>query len=124
MWHATVGPIVQMELDHVALANPNKISGNLAAEGPERILNSIGQAAHVFFGLQIDYHSRGVVPGDRWWDARWGYQNGDFFAGDLLAGLVGTAQRKYYHTKRGGSREAKLCQLLSSGRALVTPTSL
>jgi hypothetical protein len=57
--------VVQVELDHVALADADERAGDAAAVGPEGVFDAVGQAAHDLEHLQVDDDARRILAVDR-----------------------------------------------------------
>ena len=52
--HLVVGVVLQVELDRVALAHADELAGHLAAEGPERVVDAVGDRHLDFLHLELD----------------------------------------------------------------------
>ena len=60
--------IAQMKLDEIALTDPDETAGNVAAEGPEQVIHSIGHAFDLFDDFKVDDYLGGCFASDRRWD--------------------------------------------------------
>ena len=87
MRHLVVGMVVEMHLDQIALAHADEFAGNLAAEGPERIADAIGQPAFDFLDLEMDDHLGRVLARDGRRNVGRVGEDGVFLADDFFGGV-------------------------------------
>src|SRR5690606_38646513 len=59
--HQAGGVVLQREGDEVALAHPDHGAGDAAAEGPEAVLDAVGELHDLFTGLEFDLDVGAVV---------------------------------------------------------------
>ena len=101
--HLVVGVVVEVELDEVALADADELARDLAAKGPERVANTVGDRHLDFRDLETDDHLRRVLPGDRRRHGRRVGQYGSLLAlNRLLDVLIGPSGRRGNEREREG----------------------
>ncbi len=59
-----VGMIVEMHLDLVALADTDELAGHMAAEGPERVADAVGEPTFQLSHFQMDDNFRRMIAMD------------------------------------------------------------
>src|SRR5262245_35410355 len=70
MRHLAAWIVVQVEFHVISLTDANEFTRNFTAEGPDRVLHSIRQAAGHLLDLQIDDYLCGIPASDWRWNRR------------------------------------------------------
>ena len=63
--HLVVGMIVEMEFDEIAFADADEFAGDAATEGPESVIDAVGEAPAQFAYFQVNDDFGGVIAMDR-----------------------------------------------------------
>src|SRR6476661_6920487 len=66
VWKSTVGMIHEMELDRIAFAHTDKLSGHLTPECPEVVLDSLGDGQIHFRDFKLNDDLGGLTSLDGW----------------------------------------------------------
>ena len=88
--HRAVVRVQHRELHEVALAHADEVARHLAAEGPEGVVDAVGEAHGLLDALELDLDPGGVPAGDR---GRHGGGEGDL--GHLLADELGEGAHRH-----------------------------